>query len=52
MYHDVYGAQQAGLRAVFFPTRFGRKAHDGVRPDAVIRAFHELPDVVAALAAG
>ncbi len=50
MYHDVFGAQQAGMRAVFWPTQFGKKAHAGVAPDYIIYRFAQLRDAVAFLA--
>ena len=51
MYHDIYGAQQAGLRAVFWPTQFGKKAHPDVAPDYIIYSFAQLRDAVSFLAA-
>ena len=51
MYHDVYGAQQAGLRAVFWPTQFGKKAYADVAPDYIIYSFAQLRDAVSFLAA-
>jgi putative hydrolase of the HAD superfamily len=50
MYCDIFGAQRAGLRAVFFPTEYGRKEHEQTRPDYVIRRFADLPAAVAAFA--
>jgi putative hydrolase of the HAD superfamily len=51
MYHDIYGAQQAGLRAVFWPTQFGKKAYAEVAPDYIIYSFAQLRDAVSFLAA-
>ncbi len=51
MYHDVFGAQQAGLRAVFWPTQFGNKEHAGVAADYIIYSFAQLRDAVSFLAA-
>jgi len=51
MYHDVYGAQQAGLRTVFWPTQYGRKEHEGVAADYIIYSFAQLREAVAFLAA-
>ena len=51
MYHDVFGAQQAGMRAVFWPTQFGDKTHAGVSPDYIIHSFGQLRDAVSFLAA-
>jgi putative hydrolase of the HAD superfamily len=50
MYCDIFGAQQAGLRAVFWPTQYGKKAHDGVEADYIIYSFAQLPEAVAFLA--
>lgn len=49
MYCDIFGAQQAGLRAVFFATQYGKKAYRQVVPDYTIQRFADLPAVVAAL---
>ena len=51
MYHDVFGAQQAGMRAVFWPTQYGKKAHDNVAPDYIIYSFAQLRDAVSFLVA-
>jgi putative hydrolase of the HAD superfamily len=51
MYHDVFGAQQAGMRAIFWPTQFGKKAHADVAPDYIIYSFAQLRDAVSFLAA-
>jgi putative hydrolase of the HAD superfamily len=52
MYCDIYGAQQAGLRAVFFATQYGRKAYEQVVPEYTIHRFADLPAAMAALTAG
>jgi putative hydrolase of the HAD superfamily len=51
MYHDVFGAQQAGMRAVFWPTQYGRKTHADVSADYIIYSFAQLREAVAFLAA-
>ena len=51
MYCDVFGAQQVGMRAVFWPTQFGRKAHADVAADYIIYNFAQLREAVAFLAA-
>jgi putative hydrolase of the HAD superfamily len=51
MYHDIYGAQQAGLRAVFWPTQYGRKEQANVAADYIIYSFAQLREAVAFLAA-
>jgi putative hydrolase of the HAD superfamily len=46
MYHDVFGAQQAGMRAIFRPTQFGKHEHADVVADYVIHDFAQLRDAV------
>ena len=43
---DVWGAQQAGMRAVWRPHRLSPPL-DGVVPDAVIERLSDLPDLLA-----
>jgi putative hydrolase of the HAD superfamily len=50
MYCDIFGAQQAGLRTVFWPTQFGKKAYADVAPDYIIYRFAQLPEAVSFLA--
>lgn len=50
MYCDIFGAQQAGLRAVFWPTQYGKKAHADVAADYIIYSFAQLREAVAFLA--
>jgi len=52
MYCDIFGAQQAGLRTVFWPTQFGKKAYADVAPDYIIYGFAQLRDAISFLAAG
>ena len=54
MYRDVYGAHQAGMKAVLFSSQYGEKHHldthlDTV-PDSVIRHFGQLLDAIERLA--
>jgi len=51
MVHDIYGAQQVGMRAVFSPTQWGKKEHPGVSPDYIIHNFAQLREAVSFLAA-
>jgi putative hydrolase of the HAD superfamily len=46
MYRDVFGAQQAGMRTVFFSTQHGNKQHENVEADYVIHNFSRLPDAI------
>jgi putative hydrolase of the HAD superfamily len=46
MYHDIFGAQQAGLKAIFCSSNQGEKYYPGVHPDYVIYRFAELPEAV------
>jgi putative hydrolase of the HAD superfamily len=48
LHDDVFGAQQAGLRAVWIRNDFV-PGHEGVEPDAVIQTLAELPSVLAEL---
>jgi putative hydrolase of the HAD superfamily len=51
MYRDIFGAQQVGLRTVFWPTQFGKKAYADVAADYIIYRFAQVRDAVAFLAA-
>jgi len=51
MYRDVYGAKQLGLKTVYFASRQGDKAVEGVEPDYIIYQFAELPTAIAFLQA-
>ena len=51
MYHDIFGARQVGMRTVFWPTQFGRKAYPGVAADYIIYNFAQLREAVSFLAA-
>lgn len=46
MYRDIFGAQQAGMLTVFWPTQFGRKTHADVAADYVIHDFVQLREAV------
>jgi putative hydrolase of the HAD superfamily len=46
MYHDVYGAQEAGMKAVFFKSNQGTQEKECVNPDYVIFKFPELLNAV------
>lgn len=47
MYHDVYGAQQFGMKTVFFSSNQGKKKMEGVEPDYIIYQFAELRQALA-----
>ncbi len=47
MYRDVRGAHKAGLKTVFVESNQGERKFSGVKPDAFIRDFRELPGIVA-----
>ena len=49
MYRDIYGAQMAKMKAVYFATNQGRSKHKGVEPDYIIYNFDELLTAVAFL---
>jgi len=46
MYRDVYGAQRAGIKTVFFRSNQGTQEKDGVKPDYIIYNFSELLNAV------
>jgi putative hydrolase of the HAD superfamily len=46
MYRDVFGAQQAGMQAAFFPTQYGAHEHAGVVPDYRLARFADLLEIV------
>ncbi len=49
IYRDVYGAQQAGMKCVFFKSNQGEHFREGVESDYLIRHFSELPEAIAFL---
>ncbi len=46
MYRDIYGAQQAGLKAIFFASHQGEQTYKDVRPNYIIHSFEDLPKAV------
>jgi putative hydrolase of the HAD superfamily len=46
MYRDVYGAQQLGIKTVFFRSNQGQQEKEGVQPDYIIYGFPELLNAV------
>jgi putative hydrolase of the HAD superfamily len=42
MYNDVYGAQQLGMKTVFFRSNQGLQKKEGVNPDYIIYNFPEV----------
>jgi len=49
IFHDIYGAQQVGMKAIMFMTMYGDKEREGVNADYVIRNFSELPEAISFL---
>ncbi len=49
MYRDVYGAQKAGLKTVFFKSNQGEHSYCGAEPDYIIYDFRQLENAVAFL---
>lgn len=47
MYRDIYGANQAGMKTVFFSSNQGRKKASGAEPDYIIYQFAELRQAIA-----
>ncbi|MBE6364271.1 MAG: HAD family hydrolase [Lentisphaerae bacterium] len=46
MFHDIYGAKQAGMKSVFFRSNQGNQEFCGAEADYIIYNFRELPDAV------
>jgi putative hydrolase of the HAD superfamily len=46
MYRDIYGAQKAGMKAVFFKSNQGMQEREGVTPDYIIYKFPELLNAI------
>jgi len=46
MYRDVYGAQKAGMKTVFFKSNQGTQEKEGVTPDYSISKFPELLNAI------
>ena len=46
MYRDVFGAQQFGLKTVFFKSNQGQQKYEGTEPDYIIYNFPELLNAV------
>ena len=49
MYRDVYGAQKAGLKTVFFKSNQGEHSYCGAEPDYIIYDFRQLEEAVSFL---
>jgi len=46
MYRDVYGAQEHGMKTVFFKSNQGTQEKEGVKPDYIIYNFPELLNAI------
>lgn len=46
MYRDMFGAQELGMKTVFFSSNQGRKEMNGVNPDYIIYEFGQLRDAI------
>ena len=46
MRHDIFGAQEAGLRAIFCPSTYGLRMFERAVPDAVIKSLDELRELI------
>ena len=46
MRHDIFGAQGAGLRAIFCPSAYGLRMFERAVPDAVIKSLNELRGLI------
>jgi putative hydrolase of the HAD superfamily len=46
MYRDVFGAEQMGIKTVFFASNQGRRHMEDVEPDYIIYSFAELREAI------
>ena len=46
MYRDIFGAQQLGLKTIFFKSNQGEQEKEGVEPDYIIYNFSELLNAI------
>jgi putative hydrolase of the HAD superfamily len=46
MYRDIFGAQNLGMKAVFFKSNQGAQEKEGVKPDYIIYRFPELLNAI------
>ena len=46
MYRDIYGAQRARIKTVFFRSNQGAQEKDDVKPDYIIYNFPELLNAI------
>jgi putative hydrolase of the HAD superfamily len=46
LYHDIFGAQQVGMKAIFISYNQGNTSYQAIAPDYTIHRFAELPQAV------
>jgi putative hydrolase of the HAD superfamily len=46
LFHDIYGAQQVGMKAIFVSSDQGNASYQTIAPDYTISRFAELPQAV------
>jgi putative hydrolase of the HAD superfamily len=46
LYHDIFGAQQVGMKAILVSYNQGNTSSQTISPDLIIRQFAELPQAV------
>ena len=46
LYHDIFGAQQVGMKAIFISYNQGNRSYQTISPDYTIYRFAELPQAV------
>jgi putative hydrolase of the HAD superfamily len=46
LYHDIFGAQQVGMKAILVSYNQGNTSSQTISPDLIIRHFAELPQAV------
>ena len=46
LYHDIFGAQQLGMKAIFVSSNQGDTSNQTISPDYIIPRFADLPQAV------
>jgi putative hydrolase of the HAD superfamily len=46
LFHDIFGAQQVRMKAIFVSYNQGNTSSQTISPDYIIRSFAELPQAI------
>ena len=46
IYHDIFGAQQVGMKAIFISSNQGNRSSQTITPDYTICSFAQVPQAV------